>query len=602
MPTPAQPGIITGSSVVCNGQTEIYSVAPVENATTYNWTLPSGGSWVKTAGGVTNSITVTAGTTAGDVSVKASNCNSVESTTARTLAVTPIPVQPSEITGFNMVCSGQSLSYSVTAEPDIIYQWQVPSGWNITAGQGTNSITVTTTSTTDNITVTPSRCSVSGTARTMTTYSAPTPSIMTIQGNTTVCPQSTHTYSVADEPNLTYAWTVPSGWAIKSGQGSHSITVVAGTGNGNIGVTPANCSNLTASASTLTVTVSSTAAGQPGSITRMSNTGTNVCSNQSATFSVANTANVSYDWSVPAGWTITSGQGSNTITALSGTGSGTVSVTAAQCNGTPSSARTLSVNAPSSCTTYTFDYTGGEQSVTLAAGTYTLHVYGAQGGIASGTSGGSGGYATGTITLTNPTTVYVVVGGQGNTIITWYYKSLAGGYNGGGIGWDMGTCHGGSGGGATHISRSSGLLTDPTVRSNIYIAAGGGGGASSYGGGQGGGGMTGNSHGNSQGGQGGTQTAGGAPSASRDNRVQPTAGSAGQGGDGGLTRPNGGYGSAGGGGGWFGGGGTGACGDNDNTAYGGGGGSGYTGRAGVTNASMQNNNRSGNGYAKITRQ
>ncbi|HIN38669.1 MAG TPA: hypothetical protein EYM84_00180, partial [Flavobacteriales bacterium] len=49
-----------------------------------------------------------------------------------------------------------------------------------------------------------------------------------------------------------YAWTVPSGWSITSGQGHTSITVTTGTGNGNISVTATNNHGISA-ASTLAV-------------------------------------------------------------------------------------------------------------------------------------------------------------------------------------------------------------------------------------------------------------------------------------------------------------------------------------------------------------
>ncbi|URM37711.1 T9SS sorting signal type C domain-containing protein [Flavobacterium anhuiense] len=52
-------------------------------------------------------------------------------------------------------------------------------------------------------------------------------------------------------------------------------------------------------------------------------------------YSVTATNASSYSWTVPAGWTITSGQGTNSITVTTGTAGGTISVTAANgCNKT----------------------------------------------------------------------------------------------------------------------------------------------------------------------------------------------------------------------------------------------------------------------------
>ena len=64
-----------------------------------------------------------------------------------------------------------------------------------------------------------------------------------------------------------------------------------------------------------------------------------------------------------------------------------------------------------------FAYTGKAQSVTLEPGKYVLECWGAQGGYRSNSSyGGKGGYSTGTLTLTQKTTIYIYVGGSGNSV------------------------------------------------------------------------------------------------------------------------------------------------------------------------------------------
>lgn len=79
--TPATPGNITGSTSVCPGSTNTYSVVPVSGATSYTWTLPSGWSGASTM----NSINATAGS-GGIISVTANN--SFGSSPPRTLNVT----------------------------------------------------------------------------------------------------------------------------------------------------------------------------------------------------------------------------------------------------------------------------------------------------------------------------------------------------------------------------------------------------------------------------------------------------------------------------------------------------------------------------------
>jgi hypothetical protein len=68
-------------------------------------------------------------------------------------------------------------------------------------------------------------------------------------------------------------------------------------------------------------------------------------------------------------------------------------------------------------TTFTFNYTGTVQTITLPAGNYSIQCWGADGGTNSsnsGTSPGSGGYSKGTISLSSSTTFSVYVGGKGS--------------------------------------------------------------------------------------------------------------------------------------------------------------------------------------------
>lgn len=82
---PSAPGSITGTTCVAAGQGGYtFSITAVTDATSYTWTLPAGASI--TAGSGTNSITVTFGSTGGNISVTAdNNCGQ---SAASTLAVT----------------------------------------------------------------------------------------------------------------------------------------------------------------------------------------------------------------------------------------------------------------------------------------------------------------------------------------------------------------------------------------------------------------------------------------------------------------------------------------------------------------------------------
>jgi len=58
-----------------------------------------------------------------------------------------------------------------------------------------------------------------------------------ITGPDTVCYNTTHTYSVAPVPGATfYSWSVPTGAAIMSGQGSNGVSIQFGTTSGTVSV------------------------------------------------------------------------------------------------------------------------------------------------------------------------------------------------------------------------------------------------------------------------------------------------------------------------------------------------------------------------------
>lgn len=202
---------------------------------------------------------------------------------------------------------------------------------------------------------------------------------------------------------------------------------------------------------------------------------------------------------------------------------------------------------------WTFRYSGVPETFTVpSTGTYKLEVWGASGGTLGGTAG-NGGYATGTLTLTYNTKLYIVVGGTG--------EHYDGGYNGGGDGGiatgSEGTQSGAGGGGATHIATSTGTLDSlQTKQSSILIVAAGGGGTGNQGIGGAGGGTSGkdgydtyNSTYNSLCGAGATQSRAGCS-------ISTTVGCGSFGKGGNMSLYLGGYGGAGGGGGYYGGGGS----------------------------------------------
>lgn len=230
---------------------------------------------------------------------------------------------------------------------------------------------------------------------------------------------------------------------------------------------------------------------------------------------------------------------------------------------------------------FNFEFTGkGETFEVPATGMYLLEVWGGKGANHSRASGGLGGYAKGEVFLNKGETIYIYNGGGNGDS-----------YNGGGFA----SVEGRKGGGATHMAKRPGLLSELSeYRSDVLIVAGGGGGGAEHRskGGDGGGleGLSGTYENKRSRNNGGTQTKGGgnfgmyAPGQNRD-------GEFGQGGGHFNTSSNGAR-SSGGGGGWYGGG------SGGGGYASGGGGSSYIGN--VQNGSTISGVNSGSGTSKIT--
>jgi len=180
----AEPDEIIGlTSVDVNTITSVvYKTDSVDGYSHYIWTVPDG--W--TIQGASDGISITAvpgaSAASGYVTVEAyctcgtSAVRSLYVEITSTPGCTP-PAQPSVITGSTFLSPGATETYSVVNEPDVTYEWILPSGW--TGSSTTNSITVTAESDVDygdtqrEIKVIPHRASdCSGEAQTLTVHLA----------------------------------------------------------------------------------------------------------------------------------------------------------------------------------------------------------------------------------------------------------------------------------------------------------------------------------------------------------------------------------------------------------------------------------------------
>ena len=153
-----------------------------------------------------------------------------------------------------------------------------------------------------------------------------------------VC-SSTKNYSINAVAGATsYAWTVPAGASISSGQGTTSVgvTFTSAFTTGTISVAAVNACG-TSSSSGINV---AGAPAQPGAITGP----TGVCVNQNnVNYSVAVvTTATSYTWTAPAGTQIKTGQGTKAIKVRFGATGGNITVKAVNSCGS-GTASTLAV-------------------------------------------------------------------------------------------------------------------------------------------------------------------------------------------------------------------------------------------------------------------
>ncbi len=311
--TNPRPGpTINGAASVCIGSTGIVYTTEA-GMSAYTWTVSAGN--LITGGGTTNAITVnwnTAG--AQNVSVNYTNGFSCPALTPMVFNVTVNALPVPTINGPTPICMGSTGNVYTTQAGMTGYTWIVSAGGLITGGGTTNAITVTWN------TAGAKTVSVSYTSANGCTAAAPgvfnvtvnTLPVPTISGQSNLCINSGY-YNYTTESGMTnYVWSVSAGGVINYGSGTNQIQVswiVAGAQT--VSVTYSNGVGCTAIPTVFTVTVNALP-NQAGPITGTAALcgGTN-----GVAYSIAAvTGASSYVWNLPAGATIASGVGTNSIT------------------------------------------------------------------------------------------------------------------------------------------------------------------------------------------------------------------------------------------------------------------------------------------------
>lgn len=137
---PGPAGPIAGSSGVCQGSSESYSIAAISGATSYTWSVPSGATIVSGQG--TTNISVSFGNFAssGNISVFGSNSAGNGASSSLNVTATALPLVPATPMGPAMVyynITPTSVYTTTNTTGALTYQWELsPSNAGTIVGTG----------------------------------------------------------------------------------------------------------------------------------------------------------------------------------------------------------------------------------------------------------------------------------------------------------------------------------------------------------------------------------------------------------------------------------------------------------------------------------
>ncbi len=303
------PTLTAGPIGVCVGTTGV-NYTTQAGMTNYIWTISSGGTITSGAG--TNAITVSWNSVgAQSLGINYTNASGCSLATPVPVAVNIVPLPVPVITGSATACLGFTTNTYTTQTGMSGYNWTISAGGTITAGAGTNSITVTWNTLgakTVSVNYTnPEGCSaVAASVLNVTVNPVPTPSIA---GITELCAGATGVIYTTQANFNNYVWNISYGGTITTGLATNEVIVNWATaGSRTISVnynTALGCSAI--NSSVLDVTVNSTPVPVISGSSQECQGATGVAYTTQANFD-------DYVWSVSTGGTITSGAGTNAIT------------------------------------------------------------------------------------------------------------------------------------------------------------------------------------------------------------------------------------------------------------------------------------------------
>ena len=381
-------------SNACPGTTASLSIPAVSNATMYTWDGPPGTTFDGNASPYTSTspnaaiVFGTPNTSLYQIGVQAGNAcgNSLRKIQKVRYSVSV----PSAVNGDATVCpntSGKVYSIPSASEGATSYQWTITGDASIN-GSG-NSATTSSLSVTIDFGPSWAGGTLCVTAKTSCYTSASkclaiglsSGNFGIITGSFTACPNSIEPYSVTAGTGIaSYNWTVPTNASVSSGQGTNSVSVFylpSYSSVGSICVTATSICGVVSPPKCKTVAPS--LPSRPASISGISN---GLCGSSNVTYSTPIISGVTYNWTVPTGATINSGNGTSSINVNFGTftngqicvsSHNTCGTSASRCitvKGAPNTPASITANPATWCAYDAgIDFTANVSNVT---GIYTL--------------------------------------------------------------------------------------------------------------------------------------------------------------------------------------------------------------------------------------
>jgi len=324
--TPGVPGVITGATLACDGNTAIpYSISSVTGATSYLWVGLYGATIASGQG--TTSVTVDFGpsTTSGYIilAFAENNCGLSDTSSLwirRSISTPNFVVAPAS------ACPG-STNVAFEVNPVVgatSYTWTAPANATIAFGQGTEAVDIDfgPLFTSGQVCVTASNLCFTTPSRCKNVISTPAiPGAINGIGSNLCNTSAVFSVSIVAGAGL-YTWTVSGGATISAGQNTNTVTIDFGPAfsSGTISVIAKNiCGDSPARTRVVT--------GYPAKPGTVSGNASPCANSAGNVYSIAAvTGATNYQWTVPAGSVITGGNGTTSITVTFGSSAGAVIV------------------------------------------------------------------------------------------------------------------------------------------------------------------------------------------------------------------------------------------------------------------------------------